>query len=450
MPRPSHALLLAALLGALAPARGLAQSSPYLPLDDPRLPLLEHLIARGDIADPSPLVRPFRRLDALRALSAADTAGEATSDIVRRLREALEEPLDSNRWRIGVRVGAQAYSNIRRDLLHPLGPDGSRPYAELSGEAVLGPFALVSRPLAEPRITDDPEWPGRRDLELAWRMADAYLSAQFKYGSVFYGQMDRNWGPVGIEGIGLSDYGYNDPELGFEVGVDALRLTALARTLADARDSTGARVHRYFFAHRLGARISDRLRLGVWETTVLAGADREFDARYRNPLSLLLLANQYGLGADGNVLFGLDAQYRVARGPTLEAQLGLDDLQYENPTGESRYPNRWALTLAAHGPLGARLAWRGLYTQASSLAFRTLNPFENLTDGGVGLGRNFADMDRVTLTVSVPAGTRWLVTPELTLQRQGEGEINDPFPTSAGAAGGRRAGSRPRSCARRR
>ena len=435
MPRPSHALLLAALLGALAPARGLAQSSPYLPLDDPRLPLLEHLIARGDIADPSPLVRPFRRLDALRALSAADTAGEATSDIVRRLREALEEPLDSNRWRIGVRVGAQAYSNIRRDLLHPLGPDGSRPYAELSGEAVLGPFALVSRPLAEPRITDDPEWPGRRDLELAWRMADAYLSAQFKYGSVFYGQMDRNWGPVGIEGIGLSDYGYNDPELGFEVGVDALRLTALARTLADARDSTGARVHRYFFAHRLGARISDRLRLGVWETTVLAGADREFDARYRNPLSLLLLANQYGLGADGNVLFGLDAQYRVARGPTLEAQLGLDDLQYENPTGESRYPNRWALTLAAHGPLGARLAWRGLYTQASSLAFRTLNPFENLTDGGVGLGRNFADMDRVTLTVSVPAGTRWLVTPELTLQRQGEGEINDPFPTSAGAAG---------------
>lgn len=436
MPRLSHALIAAALLGALAPARALSQSSPYLPLDDPRLPLLEHLIARGDITDPSPMVRPFRRADALRVLAAADTGGRGSSSLIGRLRSELEEPADSNRWRLGVRAGLQAYSNIRRDLLHPLGPDGVRPYGELVGEAVLGPFALVSRPAAEPRITDDPEWPGRRDLELAWRMAEAYVSAQFKYGSVFYGQMDRNWGPVGIEGIGLSDYGYNDTELGFDIGVDALRLVALARPLADARDSTGARIHRYFFAHRLGVRVTDRLRLGLWETTVLAGADRDFDGRYRNPLSLLLLANQYGLGADGNVLFGLDAQYRIARGTTFEAQLGIDDLQYENTTGETRYPNRWALTVAAHGPLGARLAWRGLYTQASSLAFRTLNPFENLTDGGVGMGRNFADMDRLTLTVSVPAGTRWLVTPELTVQRQGEGDINDPFPTSASEAGG--------------
>ena len=436
MPRPTHAWLAAVLLGALAPVRGAAQSSPYLPLDDPRLPLLEHLIARGDIADPAPMVRPFRRGDALRVLRGADSSGESSAALIRQLRTELQEPADSQRWMVGVRVGVQAYSHIRRDLLHPLGPDGVRPYGELTGEAVLGPFALVSRPAAEPRITDDPEWPGRRDLDLAWRMAEAYVSAQFKYGSVFYGQMDRNWGPVGIEGIGLSDYGYHDPELGFDIGVDAVRLVGLARSLEDARDSTGARIHRYFFAHRLGVRVSDRLRLGLWETTVLAGADREFDGRYRNPLSLLLLANQYGLGADGNVLFGLDGLYRVGKGTTVEAQLGLDDLQYENTSGADRYPNRWAFTFAAHGPLGARLAWRGLYTQASSLAFRTLDPFENLTDGGAGLGRNFADMDRVTVTVSVPAGTRWLVTPELTLQRQGEGDVNDPFPASPGEAGG--------------
>jgi hypothetical protein len=44
-------------------------------------------------------------------------------------------------------------------------------------------------------------------------------------------------------------------------------------------------------------------------------------------------------------------------------------------------------------------------------------------------------MDRVTLTVSVPAGTRWLLTPELTLQRQGEGDISDPFPAPDEAGG---------------
>jgi hypothetical protein len=53
----------------------------------------------------------------------------------------------------------------------------------------------------------------------------------------------------------------------------------------------------------------------------------------------------------------------------------------------------------------------------------------------VGLGRNFADMDRATVTVTVPVGTRWLVTPELSLQRQGEGDINDPFPASPAEAG---------------
>ena len=190
-----------------------------------------------------------------------------------------------------------------------------RPYGELLGEAVLGPFTLVSRPAAEPRITDDPEWPGRRDLELAWRMAEAYLSAQFKYGSVFYGQMDRNWGPVGIEGIGLSDYGYSDTELGFEIGVDAVRLAAWpARSrmpaTAPAPGSTAT-------SSPTGSASGSASGCGsaLWETTVLAGADREFDGRYRNPLSLLLLANQYGLGADGNVLFGLDGPTGSARAP---------------------------------------------------------------------------------------------------------------------------------------
>jgi hypothetical protein len=434
MPRHHHAWLAAALLGALAPTRGAAQSSPYLPLDDPRLPLLEHLIARGDIADPSPMVRPFTRADALRVLTDADTAGLASAVLIRRLRTELEEPADSSRWLVAARGGGQAYTEIRRDVYHPLGDGGVRPYAEFTGEASMGAFTMVGRLAAEPRITDDPEWPGRHDLHLAWRMPDAYLSAQFKYGSVFYGQMDRNWGPVGIEGIGLSNYGYNETELALDIGVDAVRLFASARPLEDA-DSAGERVHRYFFAHRLGVRITDRLRLGIWETTILAGVDREFDGRYRNPLSLLLFTNQYGLGSDGNVLFGFDGRYRIGKGTTLEAQVGLDDLQYENTGGEDRYPNRWAFTVAAFGPVGSGLSWRAFYTQASSLAFRTLNPYENLTDGGVGMGRNFADMDRVTVTVSVPMAQRWLFMPELTLQRQGEGDINDPFPATPEEAG---------------
>jgi hypothetical protein len=432
MPATIRVFRAALLCGVLAPARLAAQASPYLPLDDPRLPLSEHLLLRGDVADPSPQVRPFRLSDAARVLAEADTAGAPASELIHQLRRSLETP-EGDRWRIAARAGAQAFSHIRRDLLHPLGPDGVRPYADFTGEAVMGPIALVSRPAAEPRLPDDPEWPGRRDLELAWRMVEAYASAQFRYGSVFYGQMDRNWGPAGITGIPVSDYGYNTVEAGFELGVKTVRLHVLARTLDDARDSLGQRVHRYFFAHRLTVRPSDRLSVALWETTVLAGADRDFDARYRNPLALLLLANQYGLGADGNIMFGFDGRWRAARALTLEGQLAIDDLQYENTGGANRYPSRWAFTLAASGPLGARLAWRAFYTQASSLAFRTLSPFESFTDAGVGLGRNFDDMDQATITATLPAGTRWLLAPELTLLRQGEGRITDPFPASAAA-----------------
>jgi len=427
MPAPFRVILAAVLLGALVPVRGWAQASPYLPLDDPRLPLIEHLIARGDIEDPSPMVRPFRRADAARVLAAADSAG--APPVVHALREQLEDPPEQNGWRVGLRAGAQAYSHIRRDVLHPLGPDGVRPYADFTGEATFGAFALVSRPAAEPRIADDPEWPGRKDLTLAWRMVEAYASAQFKYGSVFYGQMDRNWGPVGISGIGLSNYGYSEVESGFDLGTRTLRLHTLARPLRDEQDSLGNRVHRYFFAHRLGLRLSNRVNLGVWETAVLAGVDREFDGRFRNPLSLLLLADQFGLGLDGNVVLGVDASWRAGSRVTLQTQIALDDLQYEETSGPQRYPDRWALTVSVFGPLGGDLGWRALYTQASSLAFRTIDPFENLTDAGVGLGRNFADQDQTTLTVTVPRGTFWLFTPELTLLRQGQGRINDPFPT---------------------
>lgn len=377
------------------------------------------------------MVRPFRRADALRVLAAGDT----TQLLVRALRASLQDLPGMQTWRVAARAGGQAFSHIRRDVLHPLGTDGARPYAEFTGEAVTGPIALVSRLAAEPRLSDDPEWPGRRDLELLYRFPEAYLSAQFKYGSVFYGQMERNWGPVGLSGIGVSNYAYPQVEAGLLVGVPSLQLEAYARQLRDEADSLGRTVHRYFFAHRVGARLSDRLRVGLWETSVISGIDREFDGRYRNPLSLLLFANQYGLGANGNVLFGLDASWRFRGRATLQAQLGIDDLQYENTSGATRYPNRWALTLAGFGPLGRSLAWRAFYTQASSLAFRTLDPFENFTDAGVGTGRNFDDMDQLTLTVSLPYATRWLVMPELTLLRQGEGDISDPFPANDVEAG---------------
>lgn len=423
-PLSSAAALLLVFAGPLS-----AQASAYIPLDDPRLPQLEHLIARGDVEDPTPLVRPFRRADAVRALDSSLARGTARdSGLVARLRQAWSEDTASARWEVEGRVGGQAYSEARREPLHRAGSDGVQPYLEARLQAKFENLVLVSRPAIEPRLTDDPDWPGRRNLDVTGRHIEGYLSAQFRYLRLWYGQMDQNWGPVGFSGIGLSNYGYPRPGFGLEIGTDRFRLAAQATTLSDEVDSAGQTIHRYFFAHRLGARLTRRLDVALWETVVLSGPDRSFDARYRNPVTLLLLANQYGLGDQGNVLLGADVRWQVGRSVTLLAQLALDDIQYQNRSGPTRTPDRYAFTLMGTGPLIGPVAWRAGYTQASSLAFRTSDPFESFTDQGVGIGRAFADNDQLTLSLTVPALRHWLVSPELTLLRQGEGSITAPFP----------------------
>jgi len=425
MPAPIRVVLLAtALAGVAAPLRLSAQASPYIRLDDPRLPLLEHLIARSEVEDPSPMVRPFRRSDASRVLAAADTAGAPSQSLIHRLRRDFADPA-GNVWSLEGRAGAQAYTHARRELLHPSGPDGVRPYAELSGALTLGNLALVTRPTVEPRLVNDPDWLGRRELKVAGRVADAYISAQFKYADLFYGQMDRNWGPVGLPGIPLSNYGYERQGLAIDIGTSAIRLSALATDLQDQIDSVGQTVHRYYFVHRLQLRVSRRLTLSPWEGIIVAGPDRTFETRYRNPLSLGYLANTIGFGDRSNVMLGLDLHWRAFGRTTLQAQLALDDFWYDD---RERNRDRWALTLNAQGPVGGSAAWQVLYTQVSSLALRAFNPADNFTDGGVGIGRNFSDQDQLTLRATLPVRGRWLLAPELTLLRQGEGQINDPYP----------------------
>ncbi|MEO8201844.1 MAG: hypothetical protein ABI679_15040 [Gemmatimonadota bacterium] len=417
-------------LSLLGHAAAMGQASPYVPMDDPRLPLVEHLIARGDVADPSPFVRPFTRSDLSRVLLAADSAGHGDSTLVRRLIDYYSDLPADHRWRMEVRAGAQAYTHARRDPLHPAGPDGARPYGELGLGAVIGNVVLATRAAIEPRLIVDPDWPGRKDLDISGRQVESYISAQFAWARLMYGQMDQNWGPVGLPGIPLSNYGYGRPVLGFEIGTGRFRLRTLAADLRDERDTSNAVIHRYFFAHRIDARLSPKVHLGLWETVVFAGRDRNFETRLRNPLSLSFLENAYGLGEETNSMLGADFSWKVGR-TTLQAQLALDDLTYKHRNAPDRNPDRWAFTLMGTGPLAHTASWRALYTQASSLAFRTFDDqFQDFTDAGVGIGRNFADNDQLTLVVTLPVRQRWLLSPELSLLRQGEGRITDPYPAA--------------------
>jgi hypothetical protein len=120
---------------------------------------------------------------------------------------------------------------------------------------------------------------------------------------------------------------------------------------------------------------------------------------------------------------------------SLEGQLCIDDFQWFAQDSAGDRPNRWAFTGSVMGPLGPGGSWRALYTQVSTYALRTFRPEENYVNVGVGLGRHFVDGDQVTVTTSWPVHTAWIVTPELTLMRQGEAAITDSFPDITGKDG---------------
>src|SRR5712691_7793156 len=68
------------------------EASPYLPLSHWSVPFIEHLITAGRMADPTPLTRPFRTDQVLRALDAVDSASVTSAEwaVVRQVRRSEE------------------------------------------------------------------------------------------------------------------------------------------------------------------------------------------------------------------------------------------------------------------------------------------------------------------------------------------------------------------------
>ena len=220
----------------------------------------------------------------------------------------------------------------------------------------MGPIVLVSRPAAEPRLPDDPEWPGRTDLELAWRMVEAYGSAQFKYGSVFYGQMDRNWGPAGSPAF-RSATTATSVEAGFDVGIETVRLSE-RRATVDRRNG---------FARPQGPPLLLRPSAhGAAEPAAEPGALGDERAGGRRPRIRFpvpepafppLLANHTAWAPTATSCSGRRPVAGLPRAdPRRPARARRSP--YENTGGNDRYPSRWAFTLAAFGPARqqARLA----------------------------------------------------------------------------------------------
>lgn len=412
----------------------LSQASPYLPLDHPAMPLVEWLIARGELRDPSPQIRPLRVADILAALDRQEASPKGGS-ITTALRSVLERPRSDAWFRVAPAAGAQAFTAARRDPIHPGGDGGVRGYGEVGLEGVFGNLVVASRPMAENRLKLDPDWAGggiQRTKSQAYRFAEGYLSAQFKHVRLWFGQMDRNWGPTGSLGLSIANYGYPRTDLALEIPLRDIQVQLLGASLPAMRSSDGTDHRRYFLAHRLSARLSSRLDVALWETMIVSGSGGSSPtAGTFNPLVLFSFPIQLGLPDQRNTIIGGDLTWRVGSGLRLQGQAMVDDRWRTKPdsvTGEDRHPGRWAVTLAGSGPLGQRLAWRAAASVVNALAYRTTDSAQSFLDRGIGIGPHFTDLVRFDARVELPVRDQWLVAPELAVAFQGQGRIDRPFP----------------------
>src|SRR4029077_15479556 len=83
------------------------------------------------------------------------------------------------------------------------------------------------------------------------RFADAYVDGQWRFADIFFGILDRNWGPSGVQGVLWSDNPYSMDTTHLTFSSPGIQIQAMATQLDTRLDSAGTPVNRYMAQHRL-------------------------------------------------------------------------------------------------------------------------------------------------------------------------------------------------------
>jgi len=412
-------------------------ASPYLPLDHWAYPALDLWIARGDVTTLSPMTRPYRIADVVRAIDGLprEDLSRIERELSARLLAELEpdshaESRDAIRLELGFEAGGRYVTQTHPDALQPVldgrfgddrvlerfeaGVRAASPY--LAGAASLRHDGIYRH---DPRFPDGRVTPPRDgpflDENLSLRLAEAYVEAQIPYLRLSIGRLDRNWGPAPIDGFMRSAQTYSQDEIGYRFGTERIFLIGTI----DAPGDFGGDTVRHLAMHRLEVRPSDRLAFAISEAALHGGPDGRFRFELANPVGIWQLALD-----DEDVPFNkvgqLDAWWRAARGVTLNGSLLAD------ATGGGRSCCQMGGSLGIElTRLAPGLRIGAQFSAVESLAYRTLEEF---SIDRVGLGWDKADLWLASLEADWFASPSLVLSPRLDVQRKGEGDFRQPRP----------------------
>ncbi len=421
-------------LPAQAPGRG----SRNLPTDHWAYEYIKRLRTRGLLLNLNPLAQPYRRGDVASGLAGIDpdTVSSPMAAWIRLLQDEFKRELDRQggdpvgAWGVPLSGRVVASSGQRLDVLRPVGQAEAWPRTSGGVWIERGPFAAEARLTYEGQLQDDPD--GAVDQGRIGRADNGYLSLGFSFADIWFGRFKQNWSALGTTGLMISDVAPAYAQLAYEVRIGPFALRSLTGELETLPSSDPNGLKRYISAHRFEYR-SKHITLAIGEGTMFA-TDRGFQLRFLNPLEGTII--QTTTRAPGAERESVENSVVEALGwfgvPGFEAyvEFFVDDIDVD-PGPEGAEPFTYAFTV------GSRLAnlapWLELgveYSQVSAFAYRAPPGVDVWSFINRGLGQNFSDYDRLTLTadVFVPRIPGLRLTPTLQVQRQGEGSFRDPVP----------------------
>ena len=316
----------------------------------------------------------------------------------------------------------------------PLG-DGKAafdPAFDLRGVAEGGPLTIAFRGGIDRRLMDDPQYwhpsPYLSENDDV-RVQDAYVDARFRFGELFVGREDRNWGPAPLDGLLLGHSVYSYDHLYLLLGVRSLHYQMIATRLNDEIVGGDTTAQRYFTIHRLAATLGPA-ELALQEAVVYGGPARGFEPAFLNPINLFTFS-QLNEAKDGTKKFSFQGAVKTKSVGTYSTEIYLNDIQTGGctPAVLCKKPTSGGLTFTAEGvPFIGDQRLFASYTLVSFLDYRTDTPWEQYDNNYIGLGRAYSDYDEWRFGLDLAAIPNVPLRLYGAYRRQGQGSYLTPVP----------------------
>lgn len=460
------ACLAAAMAVAVGPGPARAQSSLYLPADDPAYAHLTAFASRGrtvagetfDVlpwtnghlralahgAEPGMTNGPLARLarDLLRAATPQTPTSSASGPSSVGASEHSDPPTTVGfRLRAGIRAASQERLDLLR--LQPEREVGLYPFIHLEPFLESGRWSAVLGARHDVFYDQDPD-AFDTALRLMVRMENAYVRYDGPVVGLMIGRTHRHWGLPGRAGLLVSTNPRPMDQIAFRIGPDRVRLRSVLSELdsitADGRftgtagdDSVAVGSERRFLAaHHLQFKLTHRLSVRLSHATLYSGAGSGLSLKYLNPMNVAIFAtDNLPKNDENNGLVAAAATY-ASDGLLLFAEAALDDFDLLNgkePSSLSATGSLYAAELLPLTDISAGI------TVVTSRAYNAPQPEGKYVYLNRGIATQWSDYIHAELELKwfgLLQSMGLVVSPRIDVLLQGSQDIRAPYPDREG------------------